>query len=183
MIKFYHGFIAGLAGHFSGELTGSLGGTEFQDVMSRTMVAASFGGISSSATGGDFVKGAMVAATVHLFNHKWKYRNIPKVVPGSRYDKVRQVISRINAFRKENPGKPIPMDQEQFLVMISYDASEVNASSTLVTKGRVLQGDSSFYQFRNNSFQLDFSFYGIPSGIYPAADINYYYQGLVHAHS
>ena len=68
--EFHHGFIAGLAGHFSGELTGSVSGTEFQDVMSRTMVAASFGGISSSATGGDFVQGAMVAATVHLFNNE-----------------------------------------------------------------------------------------------------------------
>lgn len=69
---FWGSALAGAAGHASGVAMqhAGLDGTGFGDVAARTAVSATFGGLASTATGGDFAQGAMIAAIVHLYNQE-----------------------------------------------------------------------------------------------------------------
>jgi len=69
--NFWGSALAGAAGHASGvamEGAGLLDGVSFGDVAARTAISATFGGLASAATGGEFAQGAMTAAIVHLYN-------------------------------------------------------------------------------------------------------------------
>jgi RHS repeat-associated protein len=76
--NFWGSALAGAAGHASGvamQSAGLLDGAGFGDVAARTAVSATFGGLASAATGGDFAQGAMIGAIVHLYNsesHKYE---------------------------------------------------------------------------------------------------------------
>jgi RHS repeat-associated protein len=62
--KFIHGAVAALASKI-----GSYG-TTGMSTFDSTIVAATLGGLAAQATGGDYLQGALSAATVHLFNFK-----------------------------------------------------------------------------------------------------------------
>ncbi|MBL4868565.1 MAG: RHS repeat-associated core domain-containing protein, partial [Pseudomonadales bacterium] len=62
--KFVHGAISALASQIGVEVTG--GRSDF----GSTAIVATLGGVASEATGGDFLNGALTAATVHLYNHR-----------------------------------------------------------------------------------------------------------------
>jgi len=60
--KFVHGAVSGIVAKIGGAHAEGLGD------FASTVVVATFGGLASSAVGGDFTQGAMNAAIVHLFN-------------------------------------------------------------------------------------------------------------------
>jgi hypothetical protein len=60
--RFIEGAVAGYLGKVSGKFSVGL------DRVSSTMVSGMFGGLGATATGGDFLQGAMTAASVHLYN-------------------------------------------------------------------------------------------------------------------
>lgn len=66
--RFVGGFASGLVGELSGNATRNWRGNSALDVFGRTGVAATLGGISSVALGGDFLNGAITATVVHLYN-------------------------------------------------------------------------------------------------------------------
>ncbi|KZZ53855.1 hypothetical protein A3761_15865 [Oleiphilus sp. HI0123] len=70
--KFIHGAVSALASKI-----GSYATRGFGDPLSieRTVVVATFGGLASRATGGDFAQGAIQAAMVHLFNELTSEQN------------------------------------------------------------------------------------------------------------
>lgn len=70
--SFAQGAISGLAGHATGHALGEngLGWTSsgIEHVAGRTLIAGSVGYLTAEATGGDGTRGAIAAATVHLYN-------------------------------------------------------------------------------------------------------------------
>jgi hypothetical protein len=68
--SFTQGAVSGLVGHSTGHLLGGLGwdSNSAGHIVGRTVVAGTFGYIGAKATGGDGSRGAIAAATVHLYN-------------------------------------------------------------------------------------------------------------------
>ncbi len=58
--NFWGNALAGAAGHTAGVAMQGAGfnGTDWPDIAARTAVAATFGGLASKATGGDFAQGS-----------------------------------------------------------------------------------------------------------------------------
>lgn len=65
--------------------------TDGMSSLDSTIIVATFGGLASKATGGDFSQGAMTAATVHLFNHFSSNFTISN--PDSFLDKIFRSLS------------------------------------------------------------------------------------------
>lgn len=66
---FWSGFVSGFVSHGAGtQIQGMITGDSVGAIISRTMLTTGIAAITTSATGGDGVKGALAAAIVHLFN-------------------------------------------------------------------------------------------------------------------
>ena len=84
--SFIQGAVSGLAGHAAGGAMKAAGFTSISQngevlfkqgmeyTFARTMTAAAFGWAAAQATGGDGVKAALTAATVHLFNSEMEQK-------------------------------------------------------------------------------------------------------------
>jgi murein DD-endopeptidase MepM/ murein hydrolase activator NlpD len=123
--NFWGSALAGAAGHASGvamQSAGLLGGAEFGDVAARTAVSATFGGLASEATGGDFAQGAMVAAIVHLYNseshnaqktpaERAKAKLTNKPLSGSKLSKANPAVGQgCGAYQCRTGGKHAGVD-------------------------------------------------------------------------
>ena len=99
------------------------------------------------------------------------------------------VISYIDKYIADNPGKPVPIGADQVDALMLTDVSKAKSvgydKMTQSKFRRAIKGDlgplgdGTFYRYRGNQFQVDNAL-GL-TGQYRGSDINYYYQGFANA--
>ena len=80
--SFWGAFVSGNISHYSGVAMNGAGGRGLGAKFGRTMIASASGALSSKATGGDAIQGALVAAMVHLFNGELRRDKMKKKYAG-----------------------------------------------------------------------------------------------------
>jgi len=191
--KFGNGF---LSAGVTQALSGNIGA--IQGAPARIVAAAVIGGTVSAATGGKFANGALTAAFSRAFNaesHREASRDDPGDVGEGYSEKREHVIAILERPAGDDGVKELSIGE--FALVLDVSKVEIDARSRArggyenisgVEFSRVLyhQGDSIFFGdethggFGGTSFRI----VGAPwsdNTVFYGGDLNYLYQGLLHA--
>lgn len=174
--EFGHGFIsAGVTKAAGGAFLGNEMGADL-------LISAAIGGTVSELTGGKFANGAVTGAMQYAFNQAMSQKG------GSSRGNIKgaydETVEYINSSLEDNPNSAVSLSSEQLDTIVQFEALEVSGRGTFVSANELInEGDGVFRKYGGVSFNLTGKFYGMPAGIHSGGNINYYYQGLLQAHS
>jgi len=174
--EFRHGFYAAA---FTSALGGPIGsvGEKF-GVAGEVAAAAVVGGTASAIGGGKFANGAASGAFTYLFNHANHKDSEQKT-----YREAQDVMRKLKRIHVANPDKPIFLtDGDLEKIMLADKARAASegwdklSAKQFYDKIQGAGGDGMLYrEFGRTNFILS------DGRTVPGGDINYYYQGFVHA--